>query len=682
MFGNLGSEVARIFVTVGANTAEFVKGLASSEQKMAAFGRRMTDLGRKMTVGLTLPIAAFATKAVMAFNESERAAAKMAAVIDSTGASSWTTSAAMQALAASIQKTTVFEDDLVVSAEAVLLTFKHVTNAVGEGNDIFDRAMRAATDLSTVLGSDLEGATLQLGKALEDPVRGMMALRRSGVSFSQEQVNLVKSLVESNNTLEAQKLILAEVESQFGGAAEAVAKTAGGQWQQALVRLGNAMEQLGGIIAPFVAAIADTLANAFEWFSRLPGPVKNFVVIMGGLIAIAGPVVLAIGAITTAFVQMSAAQLAAMGYMVALGAAIWAATSGATALAEALEGPTEILGTELIPELADVAQYGEDAASQIEGLANVIKSKATGNLKPFTIALEQMEQAFKTGAVSGEVAAGVIGELMPENLRRLGYSAENYLGVWRDEMADTADGVRILKYDLKDFAGMTGMALADWRDKAAGSFDAVGDALATLKDKTKVTFSDIMGALRDQLDAWRNWTRNLSTLIKKGVSEDLVLDLFERGPEEMASQVATVLQQSKDDILDWANTLEQVSRTPQKAADAIITVATQFKTASEQIKRYLRSILTTAADYATGVTLVFRGQKEMGAGATGAIVRNPTLALIGEAGPEAVIPLNQMPGASPLPTSTGGGGNLSVNVVIDRKTFVRQQEYLGRASGL
>jgi hypothetical protein len=49
-------------------------------------------------------------------------------------------------------------------------------------------------------------------------------------------------------------------------------------------------------------------------------------------------------------------------------------------------------------------------------------------------------------------------------------------------------------------------------------------------------------------------------------------------------------------------------------------------------------------------------------GATGGIVTRPTNALIGEAGPEMVIPLSSMPGASPLPSGIGGGGiNLTVN---------------------
>jgi len=49
-------------------------------------------------------------------------------------------------------------------------------------------------------------------------------------------------------------------------------------------------------------------------------------------------------------------------------------------------------------------------------------------------------------------------------------------------------------------------------------------------------------------------------------------------------------------------------------------------------------------------------------GATGGIVTRPTNALIGEAGPEMVIPLSSMPGASPLPSGIGGGASINLTV--------------------
>ena len=55
-------------------------------------------------------------------------------------------------------------------------------------------------------------------------------------------------------------------------------------------------------------------------------------------------------------------------------------------------------------------------------------------------------------------------------------------------------------------------------------------------------------------------------------------------------------------------------------------------------------------------------KKKKAKGATGGIVTQPTFALIGEEGPEAVIPLNRTPGSRPLGSMGGGMGGITINV--------------------
>ena len=63
--------------------------------------------------------------------------------------------------------------------------------------------------------------------------------------------------------------------------------------------------------------------------------------------------------------------------------------------------------------------------------------------------------------------------------------------------------------------------------------------------------------------------------------------------------------------------------------------------------------------------------------AKGGIVRRPTLALIGEAGPEAVVPLNAAFGMSTRRQAL----DLTVNVSLDRKRFQRDADFASRVSG-
>ena len=59
---------------------------------------------------------------------------------------------------------------------------------------------------------------MQLGKALEEPIVGLGALRRVGVSFTEDQKELIKVLDMTGRKAEAQKIILEALDKQVGGA--------------------------------------------------------------------------------------------------------------------------------------------------------------------------------------------------------------------------------------------------------------------------------------------------------------------------------------------------------------------------------------------------------------------------------------------------------------------------------
>lgn len=193
--------------------------------------------------GLTAALGALSAVAALGFigkktlEETEQAQAAMAqleAAVKSTGGAAGRTVAQLDALSVSLQKTTTFSDEAVKGAEKILLTFDQIRGAE------FDRATQAVTDLAARMGGDLETAALQLGKALQDPTNGLAALRRSGVSFSAAQVDVIKSLYETGRVAEGQRAILAELEKQFGGSAAAARDTLGG----ALAALKNAWGDL------------------------------------------------------------------------------------------------------------------------------------------------------------------------------------------------------------------------------------------------------------------------------------------------------------------------------------------------------------------------------------------------------------------------------------------------------
>lgn len=113
--------------------------------------------------------------------------------------------------------------DVIKATQAKLLTFKELAKTAGETGGAMDRATKAALDLAATGFGTAETNAIQLGKALNDPIKGITALARAGVTFTEQEKENIKVLVESGKTLEAQNLILKAIETQVGGTAEATA---------------------------------------------------------------------------------------------------------------------------------------------------------------------------------------------------------------------------------------------------------------------------------------------------------------------------------------------------------------------------------------------------------------------------------------------------------------------------
>lgn len=166
---------------------------------------------------------------------------------------------AMIELADSLQRTTRFSDEVILSGEAILLTFRNL------GAETFERTVPAMLDMAEIFGS-VDSAAMQLGKALNDPVAGMTALSRAGVTFSAEQKEMIKNFVEMGDIASAQNIILSEVEAQIGGLAEAMGETFAGKVEIAKNRIDTFRETIGGAFLP---VLKDMLDNFME-FSDSP----------------------------------------------------------------------------------------------------------------------------------------------------------------------------------------------------------------------------------------------------------------------------------------------------------------------------------------------------------------------------------------------------------------------------
>ncbi len=237
-----------IAINLVANPKNFQKGLSQSQKSLMRFKR--IALSAASSIG-----AALALRGSISLAQTQiQAEKKLEAVLKATGNAAGLTAGQIKAYASELQGLTNFGDEVTISAAAVLATFKSLSG------DTFKKTLRLSQDLAAVMGTDLQSAVVQLGKALNDPKVGLTALTRSGVTFTESQKELIKTLVSSNRLLEAQEVILKEVESQFGGAAAAMADPIT-QFQNTVGDLG---EKIGNALIPRLNESADLFRELME----------------------------------------------------------------------------------------------------------------------------------------------------------------------------------------------------------------------------------------------------------------------------------------------------------------------------------------------------------------------------------------------------------------------------------
>lgn len=250
------SLLGKIFVKLGLDNSEFKRGMNESKQQTDNFGAYMKKVGGMIVAAFSVTaIWNFAKSVIQSYNAQAVAVAKLESVLKSTNNTVGLTSKELQGYASQLQKVTVFGDEVTMEAMSRLLIYKSVSK------DIFKQAIASAQDLATIMGTDLNSAVMQIGKALESPQLGLMMLRRSGIIFSEEQQSQIKKLVAENKLYEAQLIILTELQSKFGGAAKSQAQTSAGVWKQVANVWDDLKEILGSSIenANSLAAILKNL---------------------------------------------------------------------------------------------------------------------------------------------------------------------------------------------------------------------------------------------------------------------------------------------------------------------------------------------------------------------------------------------------------------------------------------
>jgi hypothetical protein len=304
------------------------RGIKQAQTKMQKFGGALKQIGKVaglavLAVGaIGIRFAAGSLEAAEAAQVADKRLAKINESMGLFGASTGKVTERLKKFADQTMLQTGIDDEVIKATQAKLLTFKELAKTADITGGAFDRATKAALDLAAAGFGSAESNATQLGKALQDPVKGLASLGKAGVTFTADQKKMIKAMVETSDAsaavavglfetereyndfvkaqlkanvsgkemdrmlrsqltpaqadlydqlrstsdmLGAQDLVLSAIETQVGGTAEATATAS----QKMKVALGEIEEQLGMALLPLFEDFAD-------WFIDYAPSIQGF----------------------------------------------------------------------------------------------------------------------------------------------------------------------------------------------------------------------------------------------------------------------------------------------------------------------------------------------------------------------------------------------------------------------
>lgn len=574
----LSASIAKFMSDMGTASG----GVAKFASKFDQVGRRMQGVGTALTVGITAPFAALISQAVPAAVEASEASAQVEAALRSMGNASGRTKEQLDASAEALMRMSTFDDDEILrKVTANLLTFGQVSG------EQFDRAQRAVVDLATRLNMDLQPATLLVGKALNDPIQGLTALRRTGIQFTEEQQAMIRQMTAVGNVAGAQGIILGELERQFGGSAKAARDAAPGS--DLINSWDNFKETLGAIVLNVLPPLTDFLNKILEGFNNLSPGMQTFALGAAAVAAAVGPVLVVLGTLISTIAGLiplftAGGIFASGGAMAGVGAifaGIAAAIGPVILIVGALVAAFLLFKDDLIPvfnafkaKFSEVLgpQFGELIATARQALTELWEGPLGQGIRAVIGFLGDLLAAF----------ASVLGEGI---IRILNVAIQYFTGFFEN----VQNGVRLIAALLR----------GDW----AAAWDAakaiVQTTVRTLLNILDALVPGAVDAMRRLYEGVRDWLQARLVGIFTGVIDKIreTGDAFFRLYDRVVGH--SYIPDMVIGIAEWMGKLPEVMVRPaEEAADA---TASAFESGAERVTDAVETMATDAAETTTDV---------------------------------------------------------------------------------
>lgn len=245
----MATSAGEIEVKLTLNADDFKKGLQQGKTDTENFQSVLSGLGKTLLAVFSFTeVANFFRQSLTAYGENELAVARLVNALNNQGIASQKVVNHLESLASALSDVSGESDTAIINAETLLTTF-------GVQGETMKQVTTAALNLSAATGIDLQRAVMLLGKAYEGETG---TLSRYGV--------VVNSHLDLNKRFAA---VMDQVNTRFGGAAQAQADTYSGKVKQ----LGNAFNKLEEEVGKFLSGPGGSLLS---WITSIVRELTSF----------------------------------------------------------------------------------------------------------------------------------------------------------------------------------------------------------------------------------------------------------------------------------------------------------------------------------------------------------------------------------------------------------------------
>lgn len=303
------AKLGDLIVRVGADTRDFNKQLGKIQRQIRQTSDNIMDMGKSISMGVTLPIVGLGAAAVKAAADLETMETQF---ISLTGGAEQ--AGAMVDQLNQFAAATPFQIEEIAGAARQLL-------AAGTDISQVNEQLGFLGDIAATSGSSIEEITAIFAKV---QAKGKVELENLN-QLAERGIPIFTALSEATGlpasalgagavSVEQFNAVLKSFTEEGGfaaGAMERLSQTAAGKFSTALDNLKQAGASIGELLLPMVTKAIDKVTEMAASFQQLDDRTKKIILIIGGIAAAIGPLLVGFSAFSKALVAVKAASLVA-----------------------------------------------------------------------------------------------------------------------------------------------------------------------------------------------------------------------------------------------------------------------------------------------------------------------------------------------------------------------------------